>query len=311
MTRKLIQFAIILLASLTLSTCDSLADPSPNEVLSNYLDAFLKGRYEELYSYVSADDKAVKDLQSYLKENKMDDPFLILIMQVITSTASYKILKIEKSGKKATADVEMTSPDLKSMFFDIMGVAFKSAFGSGDEKEMEKTLAKKFESGEISLTTEKETFKLVKEEDGWKVFLDWKTEKIEIERRSKIQALLFEEKQAYIKNVMLYDLKAKYYKTYSKEVPGVEFKIKNKGDRSLKKVEVTVYFKDASGTIIAEEDYRPVWVKEYFPSSDDKPLKPNYIWQKKRGGFYKADSVPSEWKEGAVSAKITNIEFEE
>ena len=120
-----------------------------------------------------------------------------------------------------------------------------------------------------------------------------------------------EDKQAYIDNVVLYDLQSRYYDTYlEKKVPGVEFKIKNKGDRTLKEVEVTVYFKDPSGTIIAEKTYHPVLVTKYSFSGDNKPLKPNYIWQMESGKLYKADSVPSEWKEGSVSAKITNIEFE-
>ena len=352
--KKLIQFTIIFLASLTILACDRVAGPGPNEVLSNYLDASLKGRYEESYSYVSADDKAVKDLQSYLKENeKTDNPFA----QAIASKVSYKILKIEKSDKKATADVEITLPDFESISADIRAdAAFKSAVGSGDKKEMERIMRKKLESDKVPLTTRKETFKnyLVKEEGGWKVFLDWKTEKIKRERQAKIQTLLAEakdlkksmklhgaaqryeqvleldskmfdakkgldetkeeiEKQAYIKNMVLYNLKAKYYKFDLKEkVPGVEFKLKNKGDRTLKEVEVTVYFKDASGAIIAEENYHPVLVTKYsFSGSDNKPLKPNYVWQIKGGGVYRTDSVPSEWKEGAVSAKITNIEFEE
>jgi hypothetical protein len=339
---------------LAIVACEKLSGPSPDEVLNNYLDASLKGRYKEAYSYVSAEDKAIKDLQSYLKENeKEDNPFA----QAIASKVSYKILKLKKSDKKATADVEITLPDFESIFADVMGAAFKSAFGGGDEKEMEKILAKKLESGEVPLTTKKETFNLVKQEDGWKVYLDWKSEKRNKEKQAKTQALLaeaeelkkskklhgavekyeqvleldsemvdakegleetrkeiksFEEKQAYIKNLVLYDLKAKYYKTYLEEkVPGVEFKLKNKGDRILKEVEVTVYFKDANGTIIAEEDYHPVLVTKYSFSGDNKPLKPNYVWQMERGKFYKADSVPSEWKEGAVSAKITNIEFEE
>jgi len=354
MRRKINQFVIICLAVLAIVACEKLSGSSPNEVLNNYLNASLKGKYKEAYSYVSAEDKAIKDLQSYLKENeKEDNPFA----QAITSKVSYKILKLDKSDKRATADVEIILPDFESIFADVMGAAFKSAFGGGDEKEMEKILAKKFESGEVPMTTKKETFNLVKQEDGWKVYLNWKSEKIKKEKQAKIQALLaeaeelkkskklhgavekyeqvleldsemvdvkegleetkkeiksFEEKQAYIKNVVLYDLKAKYYKTYLDEkVPGVEFKIKNKGDRTLKEVEVTVYFKDANGTIIAEEDYHPVLVTKYSFSGDNKPLKPNYVWQMERGKFYKADSVPSEWKEGAVSAKITNIEFEE
>lgn len=345
MFRKLIQFTIIFLASLTILACDRVAGPGPNEVLSNYLDASLKGRYEESYSYISADDKTVKDLQSYLKENEKTDG---LFWQAIASKGSYKILKIEKSDKKATADVEITLPDFESISADIRGdAAFKSAVGSGDKKDMERIMRKKLENDKVPLTNRKVTFKLVKEEDGWKVFEDWKTAK-------KIQTLLAEakdlkksmklhgaaqkyeqvleldskmydakkgldetkeeiEKQAYIKNMVLYNLKAKYYKFDLKEkVPGVEFKLKNKGNRTLKEVEVTVYFKDASGAIIAEENYHPVLVTKYsFSGSDNKPLKPNYVWQIKGGGVYRTDSVPSEWKEGAVSAKITNIEFEE
>jgi len=342
------------LAGLTILACDKLSGPSPNEVLRKYLDASLKGRYEEAYSYVSTDDKAVKNFRSYLKENEQkDNPFA----DAIVSKTSYKILKLKRLDETATADVEITLPDFGSVFADVMGAAFKSAFGGGGEKEMEERLAKKFESGQVPLTTKKETFKLVKEEDGWKVFLDWKTEEIKKQRQAKIQSLIaeaeelkkskkfhgavekyeqvleldsemvdakegleetkkeiksFQEKQAYVKNVVLYDLKAKYHKTYLEErVPGVEFKLKNKGNKTLNEVEVTVYFKDATGTIIAEEDYHPVLVTKYSFSGNNKPLKPNYVWQMERGHFYKAESVPTEWKEGAVSAKITNIEFAE
>ncbi len=353
MCRKTTKFAIVCLASLAIVACEKLSGPSPNEVLNNYLDASLKGRYKEAYSYVSDEDKEVKDLQIYLKENeKKDNPFT----QAIAKKASYKILELEKSDKKAIADVEITLPDFGSIFADVIGAAFKSAFSGGNGNDVEEILAKKLERGEIPMITKKETFNLVKEENGWKVYLDWKTEKIKKERQTKIQALLaeaeelrkskklhraikkyerilelnsemldakdglektkkeiklFEDKQAYIKNIVLYDLKAKYYKTYLEEkVPGVEFKLKNKGDRTLKEVEVTVYFKDVNGTVITEEDYHPILVTNYSFTGDNKPLKPNYVWQMERGKFYKADSVPSEWKEGAVSAKITNIEFE-
>lgn len=283
---------------------------------------------------------------------------IIPFTEAIFSKVSYKILKLEKSNKTGTADVEITLPDLGAIFADVMGAAFKSAFGGGDEKEMEKIITKKFESGEVPLSTKKETFQLVKEKDGWKVFLNWQAKKIKKEKQAAIQNLMaeakelrktkklegaiekyekvleldaelvdakerigevkteikqVEKKQAYISNVVLYDLKSKYYETYlEKRLPGVEFKIKNKGNKTLKEVEVTVYFKDSSGTIIAEKTYHPVFVNKlsFSFNGNNKPLKPNYIWQMERDKFYKADSVPTEWEEGVVSAKITNIEFE-
>ena len=164
------QLLVIFLTSIAMVGCERLIGPSPKEVLCNYLDASLKGRHQETYSYVSTEDKAVKDIQIYLKENENDGN---LFAESIASKISYKIKKIQKSERNATVDVEITLPDFGSMFTDVMGTAFKLAFGGENEKEMEKVLSKKFESGEIPMTTKEERFRLVKEEGGWKVFLGW------------------------------------------------------------------------------------------------------------------------------------------
>ena len=120
-------------------------------------------------------------------------------------------------------------------------------------------------------------------------------------------------KTAYINNhLKLYDVSAKYRESLLEgKVAGVLFKIKNDGDRSLDKIEVTVYFKDSNGVTIAEEDYNPVFVSEYNFTGDDKPLKPGYIWQMPKDKFYPAKQVPSEWKEGSIDILITDIEFSE
>lgn len=344
--------------AISVAGCDKineLSRPSAKEVLGSYLDASLKSRSEEAYGYISTEDNAVKSLSEYKSEsNKKDNPFAA----VIVSSVSFKVINVTETGGTAKADVEITLPDMSVMFKDLMGAAFSSAFGGKDNKaEIEKSIAKKYETGEVPTTTKNEEFNLLKEEDGWKVFLDWKTKKAAKEKEQRISSLLsdakqlreskklsgaiqkYEEvlslngqmveaqeaiketkqeiqdikgKQEYLSKVSLYGLKAKYYETYlEKKVPGVEFKIKNKGDRTLKEVQVTVYFKDAKGTIISEKQYHPVLVTKYSYGRDNKPLKPNYIWQQERGKFYKADSVPTEWKEGAITANITNIEFSE
>ena len=38
-------------------------------------------------------------------------------------------------------------------------------------------------------------------------------------------------------------------------------------------------------------------------------LSQPYIWQIERGKALLAESVPSEWEEGSVSAEITDLEF--
>lgn len=115
------------------------------------------------------------------------------------------------------------------------------------------------------------------------------------------------ENAAYIDQVKLYAFEATYFDTYlEKHVPGVSFKLKNEGEKTLNHVEVTVYFKDASGGVITEKSFNPIYTKGY---SENAPLKPGYIWQLEQGKLYTVKTVPSEWKDGAAIAKITKIEI--
>lgn len=118
-------------------------------------------------------------------------------------------------------------------------------------------------------------------------------------------------KEEYIsQNLELYEVVAKYMDSFlDGRVPGVLFKVRNRGERSLDMVEVTFFFKDANGDILAEEDFLPVFVSDYSFSGDSKPLKPGYVWQMEKGKFYTAKSVPNEWHEGSVEAVITDIRF--
>ena len=122
---------------------------------------------------------------------------------------------------------------------------------------------------------------------------------------------LAQEKAAYIaQNLVLYDLDARYRNSLlDGRVPGVKFKIKNKGDRTLNEVKVRVVFLDESGKPIAEDEYYPVLVSEMNFSGDNTPLRPNYIWSGKSDEFYSAKQVPSEWKSGRATASIIDIEF--
>jgi len=338
----------ILLATcaVVLVGCDQvrgLLGGGPRPALEKYLTATTAGNLDEAYGHISSQDRQAKTLAEYKSENS-DNPFAIILARQTT----YEIQDIQVDGANASATAKVTRPDLAGVAKDFFGAAFSAALGGKDSKQLQQQLADKYANQKLPTTTSSETFRLVKESDGWRVFLDWETQKrvstamaeaAELRKEKKLHAALakldevltlksemveakkqraevakeiadFDRKQSYVDKVKLYDLNARYYETYlEKRVPGVTFKLKNTGDQTLKKVEVTVYFKNANGDVIHEESYHPVWVTKYS-ISDNKPLKPNYIWQLERGKFYQAKSVPDEWKAGSVSAKITDIEFE-
>ena len=108
------------------------------------------------------------------------------------------------------------------------------------------------------------------------------------------------EKKDYISKLNLQDVKV------SETIlggMGVFGEVKNTGDRSLKKVEITVYCLDKSGSPVFEETFHPVLVSKWS-SGKSEVLKPNYT--EKFG--YKLDDAPSDWA-GKVDVKITDIEF--
>jgi hypothetical protein len=331
---------------LLISGCGK-AGASPKDILAKYLDASLHGRMAEAYEYISQKDKAVVTVDEYIEKQIMDENNVFA--ESLATKISYKINEITVNSNKADAKVSVSMPDFSVMFSDVMSAAFMLSFGGSKGEDISKMMAEKYKDKEIPMTTMSKSYALIKESDGWRVFLD-------LERQERVATLLgeagqlrkdkklkgalkkyeevleldskevtaklgknelpkeiskFEEKQAYIDKVKLYDFTAKYFSTYlDGKTPGVTFKIKNDGDKTLTNVKVTVYFKDASNNIIAEDDYRLVLASEYS-FGDNKPLKPNYIWQMEQGKFYTAKSVPSEWQEGNAVAKITDIEFEE
>jgi hypothetical protein len=126
-------------------------------------------------------------------------------------------------------------------------------------------------------------------------------------KRDEEQRQLREQQADYARNhVELYDVTAQYRNDMlSGRVPCVGGKLKNSGDRTLKRVKIIAYFQDASGRTIFEEDYFPVLVSQ-MSIGKNKPLKAGYI----ETFLYKAEGVPSEWVEGKATVTVAEVEFE-
>jgi hypothetical protein len=85
---------------------------------------------------------------------------------------------------------------------------------------------------------------------------------------------------------------------------GVFGEIKNRGDRTLSKVEITIYYLDKNGNPIFEKSYDPILVSRFSFGDSNAPLKPGY--SRKFG--YRVDDAPSEG-DGKVEVKVTTIAF--
>lgn len=330
---KKILLSIVVL--LVFSGCNFFG-PSPKDILTKYLNSYYKGNSNETYALLSTKDKNFKNQKEYEAEFN-DNPFA----KIFADKISFKIKEIKTKGDTAEAIVEITGPDFTKAAADIMGIAFASAFGGKkDSKEMEKMITEKFKDKSLPTTTVSQTYDLIKDKDGWRVFLNWEGQKkaLEIsgeaaqlekskkfeEAKSKYQeALSLDKNNKTVQGKLaVIDKEIEAYKTkklYFDKIEvrnihlgtdflgavGVFGEIKNNGDKTLKQVEVTAYCLDKDDKVVFEKTYHPVLVTEYSFMGDNTPLKPNYS---RRFG-YKLDDAPSDWSK-KVKVAVTDVEFQ-
>ncbi|MEE9913258.1 MAG: hypothetical protein K4571_16225 [Deltaproteobacteria bacterium] len=337
--KKAFLFFVFCLAVMTFFYTGCSIGTDPQKVISMYLDDLYHGNSEKAYSLLSSRDKAVRSLQEFsggkAESNAMRKAF--------SNKITFKIKDVKITGDKALARVDVTAPDLSGAIGEVFATALSQAFvgSKPDDKAMEKTLTEKMKENNLPTTTTTEQFDLVKEADGWRVYMGWENEqKIKqlmteaekfdkqkkfTEAKSKYSEILalsprnneapnkikdlddkiikYKEKQAYFPNIEIRDVRIG--KSILDEV-GVFGEIKNKGDKSLKKVEITTYCLDKDGKTVFEKTYHPILVTESsFGLGGNKPLKPNYGEQ----FGYKLNDAPSDWS-GQVRVEVTDLEFE-
>ena len=125
----------------------------------------------------------------------------------------------------------------------------------------------------------------------------------------KTKKVIFEEeeKEDYFKKVELYDLEQNFFNNEGEVLTVIRFKLKNKGDRALKRVQVTVYLKDSDRNIIADEVFYPIaGLATAAPITE--PLKPGYTYQLKANKWY-IINPPEKPAARYIEAKVTDIEF--
>ena len=288
--RKGLIIRVIVTAIMFMCGCGLFQD-KPRVVVENYLKAIYSNDHKTAYTLISSLYKNFKTENEYLREVVPKDVSSQAIANMLSSLVKYKVGREEVKGDRATVQVTLTVPDSTK----IMGSLLASAFLNEEpDRAMEEKMKELFVLGEVPITEKKESFRLVKEKAGWRIFVDWEKEK-------KAQ-----QKQAYIKEVGIsphYSLTSTQTflddglvvdRSFEAELP-----IVNRGNRILTQVEITFFFLDEEGHSIHEKKYYPV----SWPSS--MHLEPYSIKDFK----LQCKDIPSEYAK--INIEITNIELAE
>jgi len=310
----------------------------PGSVVKAYQNAIQEGDYEAAYALVSSQDRAVRSQEEFVS-NTRD---AMALFGGMVDRMSFEITDEQVDGDQAIVALTITRPAVEKVFGELMGAALASALGEDKEKsqkELQEALRKKIAEGDVPMTTDDKTYRLVREEDGWKIVFGWRAEQLVAKARELRRDDKLDEALATLEEALTLDPDREEAKTARDEVaaeveaaaerrdyresqvtlegfrierkrrfgfgdpePAVVGTLKNQGERTLSHVWVTVYFLGADGEPIAEKSYAPV--SEY---GGEGPLKPGYV---RDFGYFVRDAAPSEWS-GKARAEVGDIRFEE
>jgi len=309
----------------------------PKDALQKYLDALNQGDYVQAYGYISSQDKEVKDFQKFMSESSSQRAALIL---ALADKVSYRIISVQKSKGQAELVVEMVNPDYAAVSDAIFGPDYSSPEKAGKEK-IERMIAQTYGKQQLPMVKATRSFTLLKEDGGWKVFLNWEKESRvdgliaqaqELERAGNLQpardkyaealqadngnALAqakvkeleermssVQEDLAYASNIVFGEVRVEPAVVGGM---GVFAEIKNKGGRSLKMVELVITFLGKKKQPLAEQVFRPIEAVPGVTKGENSPLLPG---QARQFGL-RVENPPPGWTK-KVSIRVNNLEFAE
>ena len=321
---------------------------NPDEVLTQYLNASDKGNYREAYSYISAQDKAIKTADVYAGENAGTSA--ALLAEAFRDKWSFTIREVTTSANTATIAVVRTMPDGRAILSSIAANASSAGFSEKDLKKLSaKEIRDKLKGKEIPVMTTQETYTMIREAENWKIYFDWKKQTEEKSKQDKIDALLAEanqlrkinnlvgavdkynqvlaldndlpqaqaEKAEAEKEMQMLQEKQGYFKNIELQNIRIE-KQKARGSDAIKESIV--------GTIINQGDKTlgRVKIAVYFLDQDGKEIdypalatefffreenQPLTPQSKREFGFTIEGYAPPSWA-GKVTVRITDLEFD-
>ncbi len=151
--------------------------PRPEHVLKQYLAAVYARDFSTAYQWVSAEDRIVKSQEEYLRENPSFSGSVLRLIHGLAEKIEFINIREKVTGDRATLEFKVKLPDASDpilqrifMEFDLDLLNHLSALES---QEIEQQIRALDQEGKLPMLEGEEQWQLIKEADGWRVYLNW------------------------------------------------------------------------------------------------------------------------------------------
>jgi hypothetical protein len=152
----------------------------PFDVVKAYLKAGYARDYAKAYQYISAQDQRVWDEKSYSLQNASFNGFALELAQKLAESMQIWVIDQQRNSDRARYTIGYqvpTADELSSLLFD-WDPDKLNALARPRQKQLLETLEKLKKDGKMITIKGQETFELIADEGGWKIFYDWASDTI-------------------------------------------------------------------------------------------------------------------------------------
>jgi hypothetical protein len=144
-------------------------------VLDKYVKALYARDFRAAYEQISSADQRLKDVHSYSRERGEFRDFILEAAQAVAQSINVSIVELRLDHDRAAVKIKANVPDalkLDSLMLDWDNERLES-LSSAQRKTLLDTIGRQRREKAIAMVAGEETLNLVKEADGWKIFLNW------------------------------------------------------------------------------------------------------------------------------------------
>ncbi len=174
--RPCLILVFVLAGQASLSAAESVANfQDPTRVLHSYLRATYARDFVEAYRFISSADRKVRDLNSYVQQRGSFHGFALEVAKKLSEGVAINFIRRQDGPNRMEAVVKYKVPDPIKLSPLLLGWdAYRlNSLPINERKRIVDYIEKKKRDGSLDLSEGEATFELVRENDRWRIFLNW------------------------------------------------------------------------------------------------------------------------------------------
>ncbi|MGZ8495642.1 MAG: hypothetical protein ACXWWP_07045 [Candidatus Binatia bacterium] len=178
-SRRLLSPAMFLGAMVSIALVAEFAKADERQEITTVVESYVKALYARdfraAYEQISSADQRLKDVHSYNRERGEFRDFTLEAARAVAQSVSVRVVELRVDGERGTAKVTANVPNatkLNPLMLDWESERLERLSAS-ERRTLLDTIDRQRRDEKIAMVAGEETFNLVKEAGGWKLFLNW------------------------------------------------------------------------------------------------------------------------------------------